>query len=123
MMPMSEPAESFRMTLEKEINLWSGFHRALRKDDREAYEELMNVFRSYASEISCTPNSIMFESLVISIAIFHQKRLEKLEKELHVAEPEIEGLPEPQKQSLPVKPEPIPTLIVIPRGGGQTRLV
>jgi hypothetical protein len=30
------------MALESEINRWNGFARALRKDDREAFDELMD---------------------------------------------------------------------------------
>jgi hypothetical protein len=38
------------MALESEISRWSGFVRALRKDDREAFEEMMDMCRGYASE-------------------------------------------------------------------------
>jgi hypothetical protein len=47
---MGKTVESFRMALEGEINRWSGFARALRKPDREAFDELMDMCRTYASE-------------------------------------------------------------------------
>ena len=40
---MGKTVESYRMALEGEISRWSGFARALRKDDREAFEELMQA--------------------------------------------------------------------------------
>jgi len=35
---MSKTVESYRMALEGEISRWNGFDRALRKEDREAFE-------------------------------------------------------------------------------------
>jgi hypothetical protein len=36
------------MALEGEISRWNGFVRALRKDDREAFEEMTNICRNNA---------------------------------------------------------------------------
>jgi hypothetical protein len=36
------------MKLEMEIDKWKGFMRALRRDDSEAFEELMNHCRRHA---------------------------------------------------------------------------
>ncbi len=80
---MSETKESFSLTLEKEINRWNGFHRALRKDDREAFEELIDIFRSYASEISYTNNRTIFEPMVMSIILAQLKKMEQLEYKIN----------------------------------------
>jgi hypothetical protein len=45
---MGKTVESYRMALEGEIIRWNGFARALRKDDREAFEEMMDMFRNNA---------------------------------------------------------------------------
>jgi hypothetical protein len=45
---MGKTVESYRMALESEINRWSGFARALRRPDREAFDELMDLCRSNA---------------------------------------------------------------------------
>jgi hypothetical protein len=66
---MGKTVESFRIALEGEINRWSGFARALRKPDREAFDELMDMCRTYASESSCTTNPIVFEPMVMSILL------------------------------------------------------
>jgi hypothetical protein len=44
---MGKTVESFRMALEGEISRWSGFAHALRKPDREAFDELMDMCRTY----------------------------------------------------------------------------
>jgi hypothetical protein len=49
------------MTLESEIRRWNGFARALSKDDREAFEEMMDMCRGYASEAGNATNPILFE--------------------------------------------------------------
>jgi hypothetical protein len=58
---MGKIIESFRMALEGEICRWSGFARALRRPEREAFEELMDMCRNHASESSCATNPIVFK--------------------------------------------------------------
>jgi len=66
--------------------LTGGAARALRKPDREAFDELMDMCRKYASESGNATNSIIFEPMIISILLGQQKRLLKLEQELKVFE-------------------------------------
>ncbi len=77
---MGKTVESFRMALEGEIGRWRGFAFALRKPDREAFDELMDMCRSYASESSCATNPIVFEPMVMSILLAQQVRIQKLEQ-------------------------------------------
>lgn len=79
---MGKTVESFRMALEGEIGRWRGFAFALRRPDREAFEELMDMCRSYASESSCATNPIVFEPMVMSILLGQQVRIRKLERQL-----------------------------------------
>ena len=83
---MGKTVPAYRMALEEEISRWSGFARALRKSDREAFDELMDMCRNYASESSNATNPIIFEPMVMSILLGQQKRLRKLEQELKVFE-------------------------------------
>ena len=83
---MGKTVESYRMALESEINRWSGFARALRKPDREAFDELMDMCRTYASESGNATNPVVFEPMVVSILLGQQKRLLKLEQELKIFE-------------------------------------
>jgi len=78
---MGKTVVSFRIALEEENNRWSGFARVLRKPDRDASDELICAFRSYASEISNAANPIVFEPMVVSLLLFQQRRISKLEAE------------------------------------------
>ena len=79
---MGKTVESYRMALEQEIHRWDGFARALRKDDREAFEVLMDMCRNngMASGAACDP--IIFEPMVMSILMAQQVRMQKLEYQL-----------------------------------------
>jgi len=80
---MGKTVESYRIALEDEVQLWKGFAKALRNDDLEAYEQLMDACRSYASAASNATRPVMFEPMALSILLSQQKRLLKLEKELN----------------------------------------
>jgi hypothetical protein len=82
---VGKTVESFRIALEGEISRWSGFARALRRSDRQAFDELMDMCRSYASESSCATNPILFEPMVMSILLAQQVRIQKLERQLKEA--------------------------------------
>jgi hypothetical protein len=75
--------ESYRMALDREAQRWSGFARALRKDDRIAFDQLMDMCRNYASASSNSTRPILFEPMVMSILLHQQKMLNRLEKMLN----------------------------------------
>jgi hypothetical protein len=74
--------ESYRMALEDEIRRWKGFTKALRAEDREAFEALMDACRLYASAGSNATQPILFEPMVMSILLYQQKKIRRLEKAL-----------------------------------------
>lgn len=74
--------ESYRMALDREVQRWSGFARALRNDDRVVFEQLIDICRNYASAGSNSTRPVLFEAMVMSIFLHHQKILNKLEKKL-----------------------------------------
>ena len=108
------------MALEGEINRWNGFARTLRKPDREAFDELMDMCRGYASESSNATNPIVFEPMVVSILLGQLRRILELEKKLKAMEPNSATAATGQelKDTDPVEPK-----IIIPTtsGGEQTR--
>ncbi len=79
---MGKTVESYRMALEEEIRRWSGFAKALRSVDKEAYEELMDACRSFASAGSNSTQPVIFEPMMLSMLLFQQEKLRKLEKEI-----------------------------------------
>ena len=78
---MGKTVESYRIALDIEIQSWKGFERALRTDDREAYERMLDACRNHASAGSNATRPEMFEPMVMSILLEQQKRLIRLEKE------------------------------------------
>jgi hypothetical protein len=79
---MGKTVESFRIALEGEISRWSGFARALRTEDREAFDGLMDMCRSYASESTNATVSDVFEPMIVSILLAQQQRIWQLEYKL-----------------------------------------
>lgn len=73
------------MALDREVQRWSGFARALRKEDRAAFEQLIDICRNYASAGSNATRPVLFEAMVMSILLHHQKILNKLEELLAVS--------------------------------------
>ena len=78
---MGKTVESYRMALDREVQRWSGFARALRKEDRAAFEQLIDICRNYASAGSNATRPVLFEPMVLSILLDQQKTLNRLKKE------------------------------------------
>lgn len=119
---MGKTVESYRIALEQEINRWNGFARALRKDDREAFEELMDMCRSFASESGNATNPIVFETMIMSILLAQQEKIGKLEKNLNAIKPATSSYsisPGPPGESHQVTNNSVKQNS---GGGGQTRL-
>ena len=79
---MGKSVPSYRMALETEIARWRGFGKALRVEEREAFEAVMDACRSYASAGSNATNPILFEPMVMSILLSQQVKICRLEKAL-----------------------------------------
>jgi len=72
---MGKTIESYRMALEDEIRRWNGFSKALRTEDKEAFEAIMDSCRIFASAGSNATQPILFEPMVMSILLHQQKKL------------------------------------------------
>jgi hypothetical protein len=84
MIVVGKTVECYRMALEGEISRWNGFVRALRKDDCEAFEEMIDMCRGYASEASNATSPILSESMTMSVLLAQQKRIRNIEKQLGI---------------------------------------
>ncbi len=80
--PLGRTVPSFRMVLEREIEKWQGFYRALRGDDKRAFEELMNECRCHASEAGAAVRPIVSEAMFMSILLSHQKTISQIQATL-----------------------------------------
>ena len=79
---MGKTVESYRLALDTEIQSWSGFVKALRADDRSAFEQMTDACRNHASAGSNATRPEVFEPMVMSILLEQQKKLDRLEKGL-----------------------------------------
>jgi hypothetical protein len=79
---MGKTVETYRLAPEDEIRRWNGFAKALRREDQEAFETLMDTCRSYASAGSNAVQPLLFEPMVLSMLLSQQLHLQKLQKEL-----------------------------------------
>ncbi|HSQ53366.1 MAG TPA: hypothetical protein VLM82_02880 [Acidobacteriota bacterium] len=79
---MGKTVESYRMALDQEAQRWSSFARALRKEDRDTFEQLIDICRNYASAGSNATRPVLFEPMVLSILLDQQKTLNRLKKDL-----------------------------------------
>jgi hypothetical protein len=82
---MGKTVASYRIALDRELQRWSGFARALRREDRKTFDQLMDACRNHASAGSNSTRPVIFESMVMSILLNQQKILNKLEKEVNAA--------------------------------------
>lgn len=79
---MGKTVSSYRQALEGEIDKWKGFRRALRKRDREAFDEMMNACRKYASAGGMATRPVLFEAMLMSILLAQQRSLREIREEL-----------------------------------------
>jgi hypothetical protein len=71
------------MALEQEIARWRRFREALAsEEEKEAFDALMDMCRANATAGSNATNPIIFEPMIMSIALGLQKSIRRLEKKL-----------------------------------------
>ncbi len=79
---MGKTVESYRMAIEDEIQRWKGFANALRSEEKEAFDMLMDACRAHASAGSNAVQPVLFEPMTMSIMLSLQKQVLKLQREL-----------------------------------------
>jgi hypothetical protein len=79
---VGKTVESYRLAIEDEIRRWDGFAKTLRKEDREAFNILIDACRNYASAGSNATQPIPLEPMIISMLVSQQVRLQKMQKEV-----------------------------------------
>jgi hypothetical protein len=79
---------TYRNILENLILEWQGFQRALRKEDREAFDRLMEKARMHASAASYEARIDPAESMFMSILLEQEKEIRELRKKIEELEKE-----------------------------------
>lgn len=83
---MGRTVASYRQALENEIKKWEGFRRALRAEDREAFDQMMNECRLHASAGSMATRPVLSEAMFMSILLEQQKVLREIKSKLDAIE-------------------------------------
>ena len=87
---MGRTVPSFRPALEKEIESWKDFKRALRPREQKIFDKLMNYARIHADAGSMSARPMISEILFMSHAIEQEKKIERLEQKIVELEDNIE---------------------------------
>ena len=82
---------SFRPALEHEIESWKEFKRALRPEEREIFNKLMNYARIHSDAGSMGARTMLSEVLFMSFAIEQQKTIKMLEARIRNLEEKEKG--------------------------------
>jgi hypothetical protein len=79
---MGRTVPPFRNALEEAIKKWDGYRRALRLEERNAFDRMMDACRLHSSASGQAVRPEPLEPMLISILLEHQRRLEALDAEL-----------------------------------------
>ncbi|NIM44768.1 MAG: hypothetical protein GTN80_11555 [Nitrososphaeria archaeon] len=79
---MGKTVPSYRQALEKEIEKWKGFRKALRAKDAEAFDKMMNTCRNFASAGSMATRPVLLEAMLMSILLHQEKTLMEIQERL-----------------------------------------
>ena len=96
---MGKTVESYRMALEDEISTWKGFERALRIDDRKAFEALMDQCRNHASAGSNAARPVVFEPMIMCITLAQQKEMQELREKVDILQNQLSAVKQQLGQS------------------------
>ncbi len=78
---MGRTVPTYRMALESIIRSWADFRRALPKEDREVFDQMMSRARMHASASTYAALSDPVEGALLSILLEQEKEIRRLKGE------------------------------------------
>jgi len=79
---LGKTVPSCRVAFDHEKQRWNGFSKALQKQDKEVFEQLMDICKNYASAASNATRPVIFEAITMTILLDQQKTINQLKKQL-----------------------------------------
>lgn len=76
---MGRTVPTFRAALRDAMRKWDGYRRALRQEEREAFERMMDACSLHASASGQAMRPEPLEAMFMSILLEHQRKIESLE--------------------------------------------
>lgn len=77
---MGRTAPTYRMLLEREVEKWRDFRRALTRQDREAFDEIFRKVREHASATAYMAPLDYFDCMCMAILLEHEKEIAELKR-------------------------------------------
>ena len=72
----------FTQELYREEESWKAFRRALRREDRELFDELFAAARYHTAACTCSGRAVPFEAILMSILIEERRAVRELSSRL-----------------------------------------
>jgi hypothetical protein len=79
---MGRTLPTFNMYLEGQIGEWGPFRRALRREDREAFDRLFAFAKRHMAEAAAAARPVPFDSMLMAILLEQQKTIDALQRRL-----------------------------------------
>ena len=79
---MGRTIPTYRMILEHELSQWKDYRRALRKNDQDAFDELVKHARKHSSASGYHVSTNVFEPMTFSMLLELKKENIQLREEL-----------------------------------------
>ena len=79
---MGRTLPTFNTYLQDEIDAWRPFRRALRKEDKEAFDRLFTRARMMTAEATASARAVPFDAIVMAILLGQEKELERMQGEI-----------------------------------------
>jgi hypothetical protein len=68
----------FTQELYREEETWKAFRRALRREDRELFDELFAAARYHTAACTCSGRAVPFEAILMSILLEERRAMREL---------------------------------------------
>lgn len=72
----------FTQELYREEESWKSFRRALRREDRELFDELFAAARYHTAACTCSGRAVPFEAILMSILVEERRAVRELSRRL-----------------------------------------
>lgn len=79
---MGRTVLSFTRELYREEESWKPFRRALRKEDRELFDELFAAARYHTAACTCAGRPVPFDAILMSILVEERRAVRDLSRRL-----------------------------------------
>ena len=79
---MGRTVPTFNTWLQEEIDSWRPFRRALRAEQKPAFDRLFTRARAHTAEATASARPVPFDAMVLAVLLDQELELERLREEL-----------------------------------------